>query len=108
MEVNPIERADFRAGELIRDHPPRWRDPNKRVVFNIADSSGAPFEGQIVFARWEKEQPARLVTAGGQFAIRLGAFRLCSSERADLIRLVHELRRSRIVRRLRFFTAGAG
>ena len=85
MEVNAIERADFRAGELIRDHPPRWHDPNKRVVFNIAWSSGAPFEGQIVFARWEKEQPARLVTAGGQFSIRLGAFDYAPAKEATLV-----------------------
>ena len=85
MEVNPIERDDFRAGELIRDHPPRWRDPNKRVVFNMACSSGAPFEGQIVFARWEKEQPARLVTAGGQFSIRLGAFDYAAAKEATLV-----------------------
>lgn len=85
MEVNAIERADFRAGELIRDHPPRWHDPNKRVVFNIACSSGAPFEGQIVFARWEKEQPARLVTAGGQFSLRLGAFDYAAAKEATLV-----------------------
>ena len=85
MEVNPIERVDFRAGELIRDHSPRWHDPNKRVVFNIAGSSGVPFEGQIVFARWEKEQPARLVTAGGQFSIRLGAFDYAAAKEATLV-----------------------
>ena len=81
---NPIERVDFRAGELIRDHPPRWHDPNKRVVFNIAGSSGVPFEGQIVFARWEKEQPVRLVTVGGQFSIRLGAFDYAAAKEATV------------------------
>jgi hypothetical protein len=74
MEAKPIEQVEFRADELIRNHPPRWHHSNKRVVFDVACSSGFPFEGPIAFARWEEQRPTGPVTTQGQFHIRLGVF----------------------------------
>ncbi len=74
MEAKPIEHAEFRAGELIKDHPPRWHDRNKRIVFEIACSSGVLFEAEIVYARWAEEQPPGAVTAQGQFSVRPGVY----------------------------------
>lgn len=74
MGPQPIEQAEWQAEDLIRDHPPRWKDRNKRVVFDIACSSGHPFEGRIRFARWAEEQPPPAVTPRSVFAIRPGVF----------------------------------
>jgi len=50
--VTPIERLDFDAAALIAEHPPVWRDPNKRVVYEIACPPGSAHHGRIGFTRW--------------------------------------------------------
>jgi hypothetical protein len=50
--VTPIERLDFDAAALIAEHPPIWRDPNKRVVYEIACPPGSAHHGRIRFSRW--------------------------------------------------------
>jgi hypothetical protein len=74
MKAKPIEQTEFQADELIRNHPPQWRHRNKSVVFEIARSSGFPFEGRITFARWAEERPTGPILAQGKFSIRLGLF----------------------------------
>jgi hypothetical protein len=74
MQVKPLERAEFDAGRLIQEHPPRWHHRNKRLVFEIACSSGFPFEGRVVYARWAEEQPPAVVTARPQFSVCRGVF----------------------------------
>jgi ADP-ribosylglycohydrolase len=47
----PLERLDYDAPTLMRRHPPRLRNPNKQVVFEIAcpdRTSG----GHISYSRW--------------------------------------------------------
>ncbi len=74
MEDKPLDQGTFDAGRLIREHPPRWRDGNKRLVFEIGCSSGFPFEGQVAYALWTaRELPAVLETRP-QFLIREGVF----------------------------------
>jgi len=48
----PIERLSFSAARLMADHPPIWRDPNKRIVSEISCPTGAEYEGEIRFSRW--------------------------------------------------------
>ncbi|MFW6083929.1 MAG: hypothetical protein ACODAA_01835 [Gemmatimonadota bacterium] len=56
----PLERAEFEAESLIRQHPPQWHHPNKQVVYEVATSTGDPFAGRIRYARWaEMELPER-------------------------------------------------
>ena len=74
MELRPIDQVRFEAGELLRDHPPRWRDDNKRVVFEIARSSGFPLEGQVVYARWPTRRFPEFVTLRPPFFVRPGHF----------------------------------
>ena len=74
MEMKPLENASFDASRLIRDHPPRWSDRNKRLVFEIACSSGFPFEGQVTYARWPSEQPPAVLKARSQFSVCRGFF----------------------------------
>ena len=49
---HPIERQRFGVQELVREHPPRWRDRNKQIVFEIACPAGSAHTGQIEFSRW--------------------------------------------------------
>ncbi|MCL4562395.1 MAG: poly(ADP-ribose) glycohydrolase [Chloroflexi bacterium] len=72
--MNPISSYDFDAGVLMRQYPPRWQDPKKLHIFQMACSSEAPFEGQIAYRRWAVEPPPRRVPARGRFAIHPGTY----------------------------------
>lgn len=74
MEWKPLESASFDAGRLIRDSPPRMGHKNKRVVYEIACSSGFPFEGEVNYARWPTQQPPGVLLARPPFSIRQGVF----------------------------------
>ena len=50
--MTPIERLDFDAAALMREHPPVWRDPNKRAVYETACPPGSVHHGRIGFTRW--------------------------------------------------------
>jgi hypothetical protein len=50
--IEPLERREFDAESLMRDHPPRMRDPNKRLVLSIACPAGTAGEGPIGYSRW--------------------------------------------------------
>jgi hypothetical protein len=67
---DPIDRRRFDAAALMRDHPPRWTHPNKRLVFEIACPPGSVHQGTIGYSRWAAEplpeqvpRGAHLVTA---------------------------------------------
>ena len=51
--ANPLERMVFDTGRLMAEHPPQWRHPNKRVVYEIACPPGSPHTGSLVYSRWE-------------------------------------------------------
>ncbi len=51
--VDPIERLEFDTAELVREHPPAWRNANKRAVYEIACPPGAEHRGRIGYSRWE-------------------------------------------------------
>lgn len=69
----PINRLTFDAAELVLDHPPRWRDPNKLAVYQIATSSG-PFKGTIKFARWPEQPLPEMVKDAWEVSIVPGLF----------------------------------
>ena len=48
----PLERRTYEARSLFAAHPPRLRDPNKRVVLEIACPPGSSHGGRIVASRW--------------------------------------------------------
>ena len=74
MNVNPLDRVTFGAGSLIQGYPPRWHDRNKRLVFDIACSSGFPFDGEVSFAVWKEETPPNTITTRSGFCVRAGFF----------------------------------
>ena len=74
MGLKPIDRVSFEAGELIREHPPKLYNANKQLVFEIACSSGFPFEGQVDYARWLAQELPEEVTLQSAFSVRPGYF----------------------------------
>ena len=47
-----IYRQQFRAQDLMRQHPPVLDDENKRIVFEIACPEGAEHQGALEYSRW--------------------------------------------------------
>jgi len=79
MEPKPLERLEFEAGALIKAHPPQWHHRNKQTVYEIACSSGFPFEGRIAYARWPEVKPPAEVVAQSEFRVRPGVFEYARS-----------------------------
>ncbi|MBK9964863.1 MAG: hypothetical protein IPP07_08140 [Holophagales bacterium] len=48
----PMERREFAAQRLATEHPPVLRNPNKRVVHEIACPPGSSHGGGVVCTRW--------------------------------------------------------
>lgn len=50
--IEPLQRRQFVTSELVRDHPPRWHDRNKRLVYDITCPAGSADNGRISYSRW--------------------------------------------------------
>jgi len=50
--VEPLDRLRVTAQELMTEHPPQWRNENKRVVFEISSPSGSVHRGELEYSRW--------------------------------------------------------
>jgi hypothetical protein len=48
----PIDRQMFEVQQLVQEHPPRWRHPNKKIVHEIACPRGSAQQGKLEFSRW--------------------------------------------------------
>jgi hypothetical protein len=72
--AEPLESIQFDAGELVRQHPPRWRHRNKAAVYEVACSTGYPFEGTIRYARWPAMPLPVSVKERSRVQIHLGVF----------------------------------
>jgi len=58
--AEPLQRREFVASNLVRDHPPRWHDRNKRLVYEIVCPDGSEQKGHISCSRWSAmELPER-------------------------------------------------
>lgn len=51
-QLEALERLEFDTQCLMTEHPPIWRHPNKRLVFEIASPLGCVHMGWILFSRW--------------------------------------------------------
>lgn len=47
-----ICRHIFDAHDLVNSHPPKLKNKNKKVVYEIACPSGCHHSGQLIFSRW--------------------------------------------------------
>src|SRR4051794_33282114 len=50
-QPQPIERLTFDAAALMREHPPKLNNGNKRVVFDVACPDGTA-GGRIEYSQW--------------------------------------------------------
>jgi len=63
----PIESTTFETERLMAEHPPAWRDRNKRIVYEIACPPGCRHHGHLTYTRWramplpERASPAAAV-----------------------------------------------
>jgi hypothetical protein len=72
----PLERREYDALTLMRQHPPLLRNENKRVVFGIACPPGTA-RGTLSYSRWaEMALPATVdpARAAGLLVVRDGFF----------------------------------
>ncbi len=72
----PLDRGEFDASPLMRQHPPVLHSPNKQVVFRIACPDGTA-GGHVYYSRWaEMPLPATvdLAAAAALLEIRAGFF----------------------------------
>jgi hypothetical protein len=49
-----IDELSIDGESLFKEYPPIWHDDNKLIVFEIAKSSGYPFNGKISYKRWSQ------------------------------------------------------
>ena len=47
-----LDDLDIDTESIFEEYPPVWNDENKLIVFEIAKSSGYPFNGKISYRRW--------------------------------------------------------
>jgi hypothetical protein len=85
MGQAPIDRVSFEAATLLREHPPQWPSGNKQLVFDIACSSNFPFEGQVAYARWPKQELPDSVTSESAFSVRSGVFAYADPKKSEIV-----------------------
>ena len=49
-----MQRRAFSAQRLMDVYPPRWRHPNKQVVYEVSCPPGSVFSGEIDYSRWAR------------------------------------------------------
>ena len=50
--LEQLDDINIDGESLFKEFPPMWHDENKLIVFEIAKSSGYPFNGKISYKRW--------------------------------------------------------
>jgi len=50
--LEQLDDFNIDGESLFKEYPPVWHDDNKLIVFEIAKSSGYPFNGKISYKRW--------------------------------------------------------
>jgi hypothetical protein len=61
-EPEPIERREYDAATLMRQHPPILRHPNKRIVFFVACPDHR-LDGHVSYSRWPELRLLPIVDA---------------------------------------------
>lgn len=71
----PLERRTWAAERLFEEHPPLIRDPNERVVLEIACPQGAKHGGEAAFTRWSRMPMPEALSPKASGAQRPGSSR---------------------------------
>lgn len=51
--IEPMQRVSMDSGQLMDDHPPRFNDVNKSLVYDIAHPAGSRLTGRLGYSRWD-------------------------------------------------------
>lgn len=85
MDLNPIDHAEFDAGKLLSEYPPRWRHDNKQLVYQIGCSSGFPIAGEVVYARWPAQELPTRIPSPLPFSVCPGLFAYAVPEESTVV-----------------------
>ena len=50
--IEPLQRRTYEAAQLVRQHPPVLRHPNKQLLFAIGSPADAVHSGRLEYSRW--------------------------------------------------------
>ena len=70
-----IDELSIDGESLFKEYPPIWHDDNKLIVFEIAKSSGYPFNGKISYKRWPKVELPERLDIESNFSAHAGVFK---------------------------------
>ncbi len=65
ISIEPISRQVFNTQKMMEDFPPRFLNPNKKIVYGIACPPGSWYSGRMVFSRWAAVPLPSLFSLGG-------------------------------------------
>jgi hypothetical protein len=85
VSFEPIDVVEFEAARLVEEHPPRWRHPNKEVVFQVASAAAHPCEGRVRYARWPKADLPHTASSRSRITVRPGFYDYAPSDRAEAV-----------------------
>ena len=68
----PLDRQVLEAQRLMEEHPPVWRHPNKRLVYELACPPGCTHRGQLVYTPWREMPLPEVVNAAAAAALTAG------------------------------------
>jgi hypothetical protein len=63
ISPGPICRHVFETQKLMEGFPPRFPDPNKKIVYSIACPPGCSYGGRLIFSRWRSMNLPSLFSA---------------------------------------------
>ena len=81
-----LDELDIDGESLFEEYPPVWHDANKLIVFEIAKSSGYPFEGEIVYKRWRPSVlPKRIDDQKLKFSVHADVFKYAEQKDPKIV-----------------------
>ena len=81
-----IDELSIDGESLFKEYPPIWHDDNKLIVFEIAKSSGYPFNGKISYKRWPQfELPKRIYDNKLKFSAHAEVFKYAEQKDPKIV-----------------------
>ena len=82
---NTIDEFSIDGESLFKEYPPIWHDENKLIVFEIAKSSGYPFNGEISYKRWPQVELPERLDIESNFSAHAGVFKYAEQTDSKIV-----------------------